>query len=212
MPNNVRKLFQELSDKGIDDAIIGTVEAVQQTTPSGWALTDRIKGFWCDVQPEKESETLLQHVPMAFRVMNGEDHKDLGVIIVPEIDTEVLVEWVDGRPTITACQRWERMILKKGDNLWIEIDKEDNILVQTAGAVDVKVKKTVTEEIDISKHVKCPLIKLGKNAPHAVVWGDDLVSWLKNHKHNSNTPGNPSGPPLTGKLLDAYLSKVVFTD
>jgi hypothetical protein len=210
MPNNVRKLFQELSDKGIDDAIIGTVEAVQETTPSGWALADRIKGFWCDVQPEKESETLLQHVPMPLRVFNTEN--DLGIIIVPKQGTEVLVTWVDGRPTIEACQEWERMILKKGENLWIEIDAEDNILVQTAGAVDVKVKKTVTEEIEVSKHVKSPLIKLGKKAPHAVVWGDDLVSWLKNHKHNSNTPGNPSGPPLTGKLLDAYLSKVVFTD
>lgn len=210
MPNNVRKLFQELSDKGIDDAIIGTVQAVQQTTPTGWALPDRIKGFWCDVQPEKESETLLQHVPMSLRVLNTEN--DLGVIIVPKQGTEVLVTWVDGRPTIEACQEWERMILKKGEDLWIEIDAEDNILVQTAGAVDVKVKKTVTEEIDISKHVKSPLIKLGKKAPHAVVWGDDLVRWLKNHQHNSNTPGNPSGPPLTGKLLDAYLSKVVFTD
>lgn len=210
--SDVRKLFQELSDKGIDDAIIGTVKKVQQTTPSGWALPDRIPGFWCDVQPEKESETLLQHVPMPLRVLNREDDKDLGFILVPEKNTEVLVTWVDGRPTIEACQHWERMILKKGDNLWIEIDAKDNILIQTAGAVDVKVKKTVTEEIDVSKHVKSPLIKLGKQASHPVVWGDRLTAWLKNHQHNSNTPGNPSGPPLTGKMLDAYLSKVVFTD
>jgi hypothetical protein len=210
MPNNVRKLFQELSDKGIDDAIIGTVEAVQETTPSGWALPDRIKGFWCDVQPEKESETLLQHVPMALRVLNTEN--DLGVIIVPKQGTEVLVTWVDKRPTIEACQEWERLILKKGEDLWIEIDVEDNILVQTAGAVDVKVKKTVTEEIDVSKHVKCPLIKLGKKAPHPVVWGDNLMSWLANHVHPCAGPGNPSGKPVPPLPAGRFLSKVVFTD
>lgn len=209
--SEVKKLFQELSDKGLDDAVIGTVKACQQTTPTGWALPDRLEGFWCDVQPEKESEAMLQHVPMAFRVMNGEDHKDLGVIIIPEIDSEVLVEWVDGRPTITACQRWERMILKKGDNLWIEIDKEDNILVQTAGAVNVKVKKTVIEEIEISKHVKSPLIKLGTNAVHEVALGDLLLAWLKSHTHNCTAPGTPSGPPIP-QPTNALLSKVVFVE
>ncbi len=207
--SEVKKLFQELSDKGLDDAIVGTVKACQQTTPAGWAMPDRLAGFWCDVQPEKESEALLQHVPMAFRVLNTEN--DLGVIIVPEIDTEVLVEWVDSRPTITACQCWERMILKKGDNLWIEIDKDDNILVQTAGAVEVKVKKTVTEEIDISKHVKCPLIKLGKNAVHEVALGDLLLAWLKGHTHNCTAPGTPSGPPIP-RPTKALLSKVVFVE
>lgn len=208
--SDVRKLFQELSDKGLDDAIIGTVTACQQTTPAGWALADRIPGFWCDVQPEKESETLLQHVPMPLRVLNREDDKDLGFILVPEKETEVLVTWVDGRPTIEACQRWERMILKKGDNLWIEIDADDNIFVQTAGAVEVKVSKTVTEEIDISKHVKSPLIKLGKNAPHPVALGDLLISWLTSHVHNCTAPGYPSGPPVPPPT--GLLSKTVFTD
>ncbi|TET23438.1 MAG: hypothetical protein E3J71_02350 [Candidatus Stahlbacteria bacterium] len=207
--SDVRKLFQELSDKGLDDAIIGTVEAVQQTTPAGWALSDRIPGFWCDVQPEKESETLLQHVPMPLRVLNREDDKDLGFILVPEKNTEVLVTWVDGRPTIEACQRWERMILKKGDNLWIEIDADDNIFVQTAGAVEVKVKKTMTEEIAISKQVKCPLIKLGKTAPHPVFWGDMLMTWLSTHVHS------PGGlPPILAQTaaLPGILSKTVFID
>ncbi len=206
--SEVKKLFQELSDKGLDDAIIGTVTACQQTTPAGWAMPDRLKGFWCDVQPEKESETLLQHVPMAFRVLNTEN--DLGIIVVPKIGTEVLVSWVDSRPTIEACQKWERMILKKGDNLWIEIDSQDNILVETAGAVDVKVSKTVTEEIDISKHVKSPLIKLGKNAPHPVALGDLLISWLISHTHNCTAPGYPSGPPVPPPT--GLLSKTVFTD
>jgi len=210
--NDVRKLFAELSDKGIDDAIIGTVEACQQTTPAGWAMPDRIHGFWCDVQPEKESETLLQHVPMPLRVLNREGDKDLGFILVPEKDTEVLVTWVDGRPTIEACQRWERMILKKGENLWIEIDADDNIFVQTAGAVDVKVSKTVTEEIDISKHVKSPLIKLGRNAPHQVVWGNDLMNWLANHVHQCAGPGNPSGRPKPPIPPGKFLSKVVYVE
>lgn len=204
--SELKKIIQELSDKGLDDAIIGTVVACQQTTPAGWAMPERLKGFWCDVAPEKESEALLQHAPMPLRVMNGEDHKDLGVIIVPEKDTEVIVEWVDGRPTIAACQRWERMILKKGENLWIEIDNKDNILIQTAGAIDIKVKKTSVEEADISKQIKSPLIKLGKTAPHPVIWGDSLVSWLSTHTHGGSLP------PLQAPALPGLLSKVVFTD
>lgn len=205
MKNNVRALFQELSDKGVNDAVIGTVDAVQQTTPAGWALSDRIPGFWCDVQPEKESETLLQHVPMSFRVLNTSN--DLGIIIVPRKETEVLVTWVDGRPTIEACQEWERLILKKGDNLWIEIDAKDNILVQTNGAVEMKVKKTVVEDITISKQVKAPLIKLGKIAPHPVFWGDALMVWLQTHTHH------PAGkPPLQWPALPGILSKTVFID
>ncbi len=203
--SEVKKLFQELSDKGLDDAIIGTVTACQQTTPAGWALPDRLKGFWCDVQPEKKSETLLQHVPMAFRVLNTEN--DLGIIMVPKKDTEVLVSWVDGRATIEACQEWDRMILKKGKNLWIEIAENDDILVQTDGAIEVKVKKTVVEDIKISKQVKAPLIKLGRIALHPVFWGDMLLTWLSTHTHH------PSGkPPIQSPALPAILSKTVFID
>lgn len=203
--SEIRKLFQDLSDKGLDDAIIGTVERRQEKTPTGWSIPGRMKGFWCDVRPEKAGEAMLQYVPMAFRVLNTDD--DLGIIVVPKVGTEVLVNWVDGRPTIEACQEWDRMILKKGDNLWIEIAENDDILVQTAGAVEVKVKKTVVEDIKISKQVKAPLIKLGRIAPHPVFWGDMLLTWLSTHTHH------PSGkPPIQSPALPAILSKTVFID
>jgi len=203
--NELKRLLQELADKGLDDAVIGTVVCCQQKTKTGWAIPDRMKGFWCDVQPEKESETLLQNVPMAFRVLNASD--DLGVIVVPKKGTAVLVSWVDSRPTIAACQEWERMILKKGKNLWIEIDAADNIAVQTAGAVELKVKKTVVEDVAVSKQVKAPLIKLGRIAPHPVFWGDALLLWLSTHTHS------PHGkPPIQSPALPGILSKTVFID
>lgn len=203
--SDVKKLFQELADKGIDDAVLGTVKCCQQKTEVGWSLPDRMKGFWCDVEPEKESETLMQNVPMSLRVLNK--HDDLGIIVVPKKETEVLVTWVDGRPTIEACQEWDRLILKKGDNLWIEIKANDDIFVQTSGAIQMKVAKTVTEDITVSKQVKAPLIKLGRLAPHPVFWGDALLTWLSTHTHH------PAGkPPLQSPALPAILSKTVFID
>ncbi len=202
--SELRKIIQNLADKGLDDAVMGRVKCCQELTPAGWKMPERLAGFWCDVDPEKESESLLQNVPVAMRVLNTDD--DIGVIFVPKVDTTVLIEWVDGRPTITACQEWTRMILKKGDNFWLEVKANDDIFVKTAGAVEIKVAKTVTEEIDIFKQVKSPLIKLGKTAPHPVIWGDSLVSWLSTHTHGS------SPPPLQAPALPALLSKVVFTD
>ncbi|MBN2381173.1 hypothetical protein JXM67_15345 [candidate division WOR-3 bacterium] len=212
--SEIRKLFRELSDKGLNDAIIGTVIRCQETTPTGWSIPKRVHAFWCDVKPEKESEAVLQYVPMPMRVLNAPD--DLGVIFVPKVDTEVIVSWIDGRPTMLACKEWDRMILKKGENLWIEIAKNDDILVQTNGQVNVKVGKSVTEEITLSKHVKCPLIKLGQIAPHPVVMGDILVTWLSTHTHILSPVATPAGfvtsPPMQNPALPGILSKVTFTD
>ncbi|MBD3285813.1 hypothetical protein GF359_05065 [candidate division WOR-3 bacterium] len=212
--SEIRKLFRELSDKGIKDAVIGKVIRCQQTTPTGWSIPDRIKAFWCDVEPERSNEATLQYVPMPMRVINAPD--DLGVIFVPKVDTEVIVSWIDGRPTMLASREWDRMILKKGENLWIEIAKNDDIFVQTRGQVDVKVGKSVTEEITLSKHVKCPLIKLGQMAPHPVVMGDMLVTWLSTHTHTLVPVLTPAGfvtsPPLQNPALPGVLSKVTFTD
>jgi len=197
------------------DSIVGIVTARQFLSPTGWALPDREPyGFWCDVQPEKEGEALLEHVPMGFRVMNYAD--DLGFILVPKADTEVLVSWVDGRPTIEACQEWEYLILKKGEAFYVIVDAMNNVEAQTSGEVNVTVFESSTETVGIQKHIKSPKILLGPAGLEPAVKGATWLGVFTSHTHVvSPTPtplGLVSGPPMNAPAAAAALSLIVSLD
>lgn len=207
-PGTVKDGLQKLMELVLNqDAIVGKVTARQFLTPTGWALPDREPyGFWCDVQPEKEGEELLQYVPMSFRVMNYAD--DLGFILVPKMNTEVLVSQVDGRPTIEACQEWDYFILKKGEDFYLTVDDQNNVELQTTGAVDVKVAKTSKEQAGISKQIVAPQIVLGSLGSNQAVLGNMLQLWLSSHTHGTLKPGDPTTPPLQTSTLPGILSLI----
>ena len=215
-PGTVKDCLQKLMGSDLNqDAIVGKVTARQFLSPAGWALPDREPyGFWCDVQPEKEGEEELQHVPMGFRVMNYAD--DLGFILVPKADTEVLVSWVDGRPTIEACQEWERLILKKGEAFYVIVDAMNNVEAQTSGEVNVTVLKSSTETVAIQKHIKSPKILLGPAGLEQAVKGNTWLGIFTSHIHVVSPAVTPlglvSGPPLNAPAAAAALSLIVKLD
>lgn len=196
-------------------AVLGTASACQYVTPLGWNLPDREPfSYWCDVQPEKDGESLLKHVPMPQRVMNYPD--DLGVIFVPKQGTEVLVEWIDGRPTITDCQEWEQFIVKKSDSDYIWWDSLNNVDVKTTGAITVETLRTAEEIAAFSWKINAPQIILGPIGAFSAVLGEILNTWLGTHTHvviPTTVPGvKVTGPPIQAATLPLHLSRRVKLD
>jgi len=217
--DNIGKAFwhklREMQGSGLlpKGAVLGTVAARQYVTPAGWSLPLREPySFWCDVQPEKEGESLLMHVPMPGRVMNTED--DLGVFYVPKHDTEALIEWIDGRPTITDAHEWEEFILKKDDSNYITWDSQNNVDVKTTGKITIETLKTAMEIATISRQIKAPRIILGNLGAYSAVLGEPLNIWLSTHTHTilKPTPGSQTAPPTQIPALPGHLSKVVKLD
>lgn len=215
----VKKAFwntlREMQGSGLlpKGAVLGSVAARQYMTPAGWSLPLRQPySFWCDVQPEKEGESLLMHVPMPGRVMNTED--DLGVWYVPKQNTEALVEWIDGRPTITDAHEWEEFILKKDDSNYIIWDSLNNVDMKTTGKITVETLQTAKEIAAISWQIDAPRIILGKLGAYSAVHGEILNMWLSTHTHTilKPTPGSQTAPPTQISALGGHLSKIVKLD
>jgi len=208
-PGSLKGALNRLIDQ-IEDGILGTVKARQHPVPGGWNLPLRDpKSFWCDVQPEREAESLLEHVPMAFRAMNYSD--DLGFILVPKMNTEVLVEWIDGRPTITACQEWDILILKKGETNFLVWDIDNNVEMKITGSLDFYSAKNVTQEAMLTFQTIGAQIIHGPLGAYSHVLGEMLVMWLSTHTHTLVPVLTPAGyvtsPPVQIPALPGILSK-----
>jgi hypothetical protein len=137
--------------------IAGTVVAVDE---AGWS---------CTIQPDKDNVPELSNVPL--RVHNLPD--DLGVIVIPEVNSPCLVDFLEGSsslPVLLRCQRWSKIIIKKGSTTEIVFDAEGNVYIKALGT-----------------------IQLGPQGQHKGAWGD---KWLeKFNQHVQMTPCGPSSVP-----------------
>lgn len=205
-------VMKEMQGSGLlpKGAVLGTVAARQYVTPAGWSLPQRdLKSFWCDVQPEKEGESLLMHVPMPGRVMNSDD--DLGIYYVPQQDTEVLIEWVDNRPTIVDAHEWEQFIIKKSDSDYVWWDSSNDVNVKTTGKITIETLQIAKEIAAIVWQIDAPRIILGKLGAYSVPLGELLLAAFNSHVHSSNAPSTPTSTPLV-PMTPAVLSQIVKLD
>lgn len=205
-PGTLRYALKELQKEDQQkDGILGTV-LHRQIPDEADPLRDGL--FWCDVQPEREGEAVLEYVPMPGRVLNADD--DLGLIYVPKKGSEVSLRWVDGRATIAECREWTHWILKKDDANFILWDDKNNIEFFTTGKIHLKCLQSTLEESVLEHHIKSILIKLGPAGFTSAVLGEPLNAWLGSHTHLHK--GSPTGPPIQAPALPAHLSKIVKLD
>ena len=162
--------------------ISGTVVEVDENTYS------------CKVKPHKDHIPELENV--ALRVFNLED--DLGVIIVPEENTDCLIGFIEGvfeLPTILQVQRWKKIIIKRENVFEMVIDQDGNTSLDTQGDVDMKVQGNVEGIVQGFMLLKVEgIIQLGPQGQHKAMWGDVMLP--KHNAHTHPTPNGPSGPPV----------------
>ncbi len=209
MQENLRKLMHADLNR---DGIIGTVTH-RQIPGEEDPLRDGL--YWCDIQPEKEGEAKLEYVPMGLRVMNYPD--DLGIIAVPKMGTEVVIAFVDGRPTIDCCQEWDKLIVKKNDSNYFIWDKiTNNVELKTTGTIHVYTPQTTLEEAGLKHQTDAPSIILGPIGAFSAVLGEILNTWLATHTHvviPTTVPGvKVTGPPMQAATLPLHLSRRVKLD
>lgn len=209
VPGTLKDSLSKLIEQG-REAFIGTV--VHRQIPNE---SDPLrKGlYWCDVQPERDTDAKVEYVPMAFRVMNHTD--DFGIIIVPKMNAEVIVAWVDGRPTIDSCQEWDKLIFKKDDSNYFMWDLgTNNVEMKTSGTIKIETPLTTLEKSGIQHQIHALKIILGALGPYSAVQGEILNMWLSTHTHTilKPTPGSQTSPPTQIPALGAHLSKVVKLD
>lgn len=169
--------------------ITGEIISVNQTNHS------------CQVKPHKDNIPQLENVPL--RVFNLED--DLGVIIIPEIGSACLVEFLEGStelPIIRKVQHWQKIIIKKQDTIELTIDPEGNIDCVTEGNATLQVKENVEIENQAGMHI----ILDGTNQKIKLNQGDHQIIIKQDGTHIGSEGANQP-LPLGNKLL-SYLSKV----
>jgi hypothetical protein len=136
----------------------------------------------------------------ALRIFNDADN--LGVALIPAIDSEVLIGFVDGqeaRPQVLKVQHWDRLIMRKGpaDNPLMEIT------IDSANKVDLRKASGFQFTIDSEDKVA-----IGNAPSHKLAWGD---KWLeKFNMHTHPTPTGPSGLPMQ-PLIDTEVNSQIFT-
>lgn len=204
---------------GRGNLITGEIISVDQTNHS------------CQVKPHKDNIPQLENVPL--RVFNLED--DLGVIIIPEIGSVCLVEFLEGStelPIIRKVQTWQKIIIKKQDTIETTIDPEGNIDCITEGNAHIKVKENVEIENQAGMHIILDgtnkEIKLNQgdhqiimkqdgthigseSAKQPLMLGNATLRWLTEHKHITTTPGQPTSTPIPPPTKD-ILSDDHFTE
>ncbi len=190
-PGSIRSSLNMLVEQG-SQAFIGTV--VHRQIPNE-ADSLRKGLYWCDVQPERDTDAKVEYVPMALRVMNYED--DFGIIIVPKLNTEVLVALVDGRPTIDSCQEWDKLIIKKDDSNYIVWDLgTNNVEMKTSGTITIETPQTILEKAGLEHQTDSQKIIHGPLGAFSHLLGEIVQAIYNSHTHISTAPTLPTSPPV----------------
>ena len=215
----MHRLFDVEIRHGVSNLITGEIISVNATNHS------------CQVKPHKDNIPQLENVPL--RVFNLED--DLGVIIIPEIGSACLIEFLEGStelPIIRKVQHWQKIIIKKQDTIELTIDPEGNIDCVTEGNATLQVKENVEIENQAGMHIILDgtnqKIKLNQGnhqiimkqdgthigsegAKQPLMLGYATLRWLTEHTHITTTPGQPTSTPIPPPTKD-ILSDDHFTE
>ncbi len=156
----IRELLKEITRE--DMARVGMVKGVDE------------ENLTVDVQLERE-EKVRKSLPI--RVMKTQD--DLGIYIIPKVGTEVLVLFVDARPTPIAFQEWEKIIVKRSDGFRLEIERSGKVELENPQGARITIDGKNVEADGLSSfRVRASQVELGNSAIGGVITDKTLPACI----------------------------------
>ncbi len=116
-----------------------------------------------DVQIEGE-EVVREAVPL--RIFKDEDA--LGAVIVPRVDSEVMVAFLDGdeaRPQVVKVQQWEYILARRGSgqtNFEFVVDSENKVSLKLGDEFEVLIEQNAHTKVKNGSKYEVDLAANGK--------------------------------------------------